>query len=149
MRRFKLILLPVSALVIAMAITLGSNTYAGTEDVTSAIQSLNTKWDDALNGGNAAAIAALYAEHGRVVTGDGKVINGRTEIQKLFQGFIDSGFHDHKIELIDVRVNGDIAIETAKWSGVGGDKKNYGGHLVNVFKRQAGGEWQGILHIWN
>ena len=140
---------PIVALALVLVMTFSAAPQAGSDDVTAAVQTLNAKWDKALNTGDAAAVAALYAEDGRVVTGDGKIMNGRAEIQGLFQGFIDGGFHDHKIEMIDVKVNGDIAIETAKWSGVGGDKKTYGGHLVNVYERQPSGDWQGILHIWN
>lgn len=51
--------------------------------------------------------------------------------------------------MVDVKTNGDIAYETAKWSGVGGDKNSYGGHLVNVFVRQSGDDWQCSLHIRN
>ncbi len=140
---------PMIALAIALVMTFGATTQAGSDDATAAIQSLNAKWDKALNTGDAAAVAALYAEDGRVVTGDGKIMNGRAEIQGLFQSFVDGGFHEHKIEMIDVKVKGDIAYETAKWSGVGGDKKTYGGHLVNIYERQSNGDWQAILHIWN
>ncbi len=149
MQQLKRSFFPMVALAIALVMTFGAATQAGSDDTTAAVQSLNAKWDKALNTGDAAAVAALYAEDGRVVTGDGQIKNGRAEIQALFQGFIDGGFHDHKIEMIDVKVKGDIAIETGKWSGVGGDKKTYGGHLVNVYERQPGGDWQGILHIWN
>jgi uncharacterized protein (TIGR02246 family) len=128
---------------------LGAPAQAGSDDATAAVQLLNAKWDKAFNSGDAAAVAALYAEDGRVVTGDGTIKNGRAEIQALFQSFMDSGFGDHKIEMIDVKTNGDTAYETGKWSGVGGDKKAYGGHLVNIYQRQSGGDWQAVLHIWN
>ena len=39
----------------------------------------------------------MYAEDGRVITGSGDVKVGRDEIEALFQGFIDSGFGEHKI----------------------------------------------------
>ncbi len=137
------------ALAVVFMVGMGNPGNAGSDEVTAAINVLNTQWDDAFNGKDAGKVAALYAEDGRVVTGDGNVLNGRTEIQGLFQGFMDSGFHDHKIDMVDVKVKGDIAYETAKWSGVGGDKKSYGGHLVNIYERQSGGDWQAVLHIWN
>ena len=145
----KRVLVPLLAFVFVFFLTGSSPLKADSSDVTAAVQKLNTQWDDAFNGKDAAAVASLYAEDGRVVTSDGKILNGRAEIQGLFQGFMDSGFHEHKIEMVDVRVSGDIAYETAKWSGVGGDKKSYGGHLVNIYQRQADGGWQAVLHIWN
>ena len=144
-RRF----IPLIASVIAFAMMFGGAAHAGSEEATAAVQTLNTKWDNAFNSKDAATVASLYAEDGRVVTGDGKILNGRAEIQGLFQSFMDGGFHEHKIEMIDVKVKGDIAYETGKWSGVGGDKKTYGGHLVNIYERQSGGDWQAVLHIWN
>ena len=136
-------------LVFAFASTFNGPSRADSEETAAAVQTLNAQWDDAFNGKDAATVASLYAEDGRVVTADGQILNGRSEIQGLFQGFMDSGFHDHKIEMIDVKVSGDIAYETAKWSGVGGDKKSYGGHLVNIYQRQSDGGWQAVLHIWN
>ena len=141
--------IPLIAFAIALAMIFGGTARAGSDDVTAAVQTLNTKWDKAFNSKDAASVASLYAENGRVVTGDGKILNGRAEIQGLFQSFMDGGFHEHKIEMIDVKVNGDIAYETGTWSGVGGDKKTYGGHLVNIYERQSGGGWQAVLHIWN
>ena len=149
MVRFGFNSISLTTLAVALVLAVAGIAQAGSDDVTAAVRSLNTKWDKALNTGDAAAVAALYAEDGRVVTGDGTIKNGRAEIQALFQGFIDGGFHDHKIEMIDVKVKGDVAIETGKWSGVGGDKKTYGGHLVNVYERQSDGNWQAVLHIWN
>ena len=149
MQKFKKYLFPLVAIAFVTALTITAPARAGSDEVTAAVQLLNAKWDKALNSGDAAAVAALYAEDGRVVTGDGTIKNGRAEIQELFQGFIDSGFHDHKIDMIDVKISGDIAFETAKWSGVGGDKIIYGGHLVNIYERQEGGGLECRLHIWN
>ncbi len=149
MPNFKLNPIALIAFAVAMVVILGGPALAGSDGVTKAIETLNTKWDTAFNSKDAATVASLYAEDGRVVTGDGNILNGRSEIQGLFQSFMDGGFHEHKIEMIDVKVKGDVAYETARWSGIGGDKKTYGGHLVNIYARQSDGGWQAVLHIWN
>ncbi len=141
-------LMPVMAWALAIALLAVPLTAEAGDDVTAKIAALNQSWDDAFNGKDAGKVASLYAEDGRVITGDGTILNGREEIQGLFQGFMDGGFHNHKIEMVDVKVMGDVAHETAKWSGVGGDKKSYGGHLVNIYHKGAEG-WQAVLHIWN
>lgn len=124
----------------------GVASAGGAED---SVKRLNAQWDEALNSGDAAAVAAMYTEDGRVVTGDGNVVDGQAAIQKLFQGFIDSGFGEHKIDMIDVSESGDVIWETASWSGKGGDGKDYGGKLVNVYQKQGDGGYKARLHIWN
>lgn len=118
-------------------------------DAAEAVRMANAKWDESFNKGDAAAIAALYAEDGRVVTGDGNVVDGQADIQALFQGFIDSGATNHKIEMIDVKESGEIVWETANWTLTGGDKKEYGGKVVNIYEKQSDGGLKGRLHIWN
>lgn len=118
-------------------------------DAAEAVRKLNQEWDNAFNAKDAAKVASLYAENGRVVTGDGNVLNGREEIQGLFQSFMDSGFHDHAIEMIDVRGDGSLVYETGKWSGVGADGKTYGGHILNIYEATPDGDWQTVLHMWN
>ena len=140
-------LMPVMAWAVAIVLLAVPVAQAG-DDVAAKIAALNQSWDDAFNSKDAGKVASLYAEDGRVITGDGTILNGRGEIEGLFQGFMDGGFHNHKIEMVDVKVIGDVAYETAKWSGVGGDKKTYGGHLVNIYQKGADG-WQAVLHIWN
>ena len=125
------------------------STPTASYDITAVVKSANDKWDRAFNSGDVATVASLYEKNGRVVTGDGKIINGRANIKNLFKSVFDGGFHDHKIEMIDVQVNGDIAWETAKWTGVGADNKTYRGHIVNIFERQSNGDWKVRLHIWN
>ena len=122
-------------------------TYADSAEDT--VRELNAQWDQALNSGDAPTVAAMYTEDGRVVTGDGNVVDGRAEIQELFQGFIDSGFGEHKIEIIDVTEHGDVIWETASWSGKGGDGKDYGGKVVNIYQKQNDGGYKARLHIWN
>lgn len=136
-----------TAVTLAMAITVAAPARA--EDAAQTARDLNAAWDSAFNEGDAAAVAALYAEDGRVVTGDGSVKVGRDEIEALFQAFLDSGFHDHEIGLLSAERSGDILYETGTWEGVGGDGETYGGKIVNIYERQEDGSWKTVLHMWN
>jgi uncharacterized protein (TIGR02246 family) len=49
-----------------------------------AVRSLVTQGSDAWNRGDAAGLAALWAENGELVAGDGVYCNGRPEIAKYF-----------------------------------------------------------------
>ena len=122
---------------------------AGGHTAEEGVRQANAKWDESFNKGDAAAVAALYAEDGRVVTGDGNVVDGQADIQALFQGFIDGGATNHKIEMIDVKEGGDIVWETANWTITGGDKKEHAGKLVNIYEKQSDGSLKARLHIWN
>lgn len=132
-----------------LGLTSVSMVLAGGHTAEEVVRLLNAKWDESFNKGDAAAVAALYAEDSRVVTGDGNVVDGKADIQALFQGFIDSGATNHKLEMIDVKESGDIVWETAKWSLTGGDKKEYGGKVVNIYQKQSDGGLKAHLHIWN
>ena len=132
----------------------GTNTVlAQDSDIRSVIESLNSTWNDTFNGGDAAAVAALYAEDATLSPGNGQTLVGRAEIENLFKSFIDAGVHNHTIEIIAAHGNGDFAYEVAKWSANGaeqdGAKPTFGGILVNVFRRGDDGKWQSQTHVWN
>lgn len=118
-----------------------------------AAQKLNTAWDQAFNRGDAAALAKLYAPNAVVSPGNGKTLTGRDEIQKLFKSFFDNGFHNHKIEMVDVHSDGKLMHQVARWSANGpekdGKKPTIGGVLASAFQRSGDGQWQQVAHIWN
>lgn len=133
---------------LTLALSLAAHgAFAG--DMTAKVEEMNAAWDEAFNAGDAEKVASLYAEDARVITGDGQVVEGRDEIRKLFQGFIDSGFGEHEIKLGSVEGTDDLLYETGDWSGMGGDGKPYGGKLVVIYEKQDGGDWQTVLHMWN
>ncbi|WP_167853513.1 YybH family protein [Roseovarius aestuariivivens] len=119
------------------------------EDMQAKVAGMNAAWDAAFNAGDAGAIAEMYAEDARVVTGDGMVVDGADNIGALFQKFIDSGFGQHEIVLDTVDGQDGLIYETGSWSGVGADGKTYGGKVVNVYERQDDGAWKTVLHMWN
>ncbi|MEX2516746.1 MAG: SgcJ/EcaC family oxidoreductase [Gammaproteobacteria bacterium] len=114
---------------------------------------LNTQWNAAFNQGDAAAVAGFYAEDAVLSPGNGKALKGRTEIQGLFQSFIDNGVHSHSIEIIEAHQSGDVLYQVAEWQAQGenadGEAISFGGVLSNTFRRNADGNWQSHLHVWN
>ena len=132
---------------IALATALGGAAAAG--EASADLEALAKAWDEAFNSGDAAKVASMYTEDARVITGSGDVKVGRDEIEALFQSFIDSGFGEHDIGVATAEINGDMGYLTGTWSGVGGDGKDYGGHLANVYERQDDGSWKAVVHIWN
>lgn len=116
-------------------------------------EELNAEWDAAFNRGDAAALAALYAEDAIVSPGNGGTLQGRDSIRELFQGFFDNGLHDHAIEVIRAERAGDVLYQVARWQAhatdADGGDVTYGGVLTTVLRRDAGGEWRLHVHTWN
>ncbi len=145
MRRFKALKRVAGAAILAASL----GVPAAADEMTAKVREMSAAWDAALNAGDAEAVAAMYAQNGKVVTGDGSVKIGRGSIQALFRGFIDSGFGNHHIAVEDVQGTDDLVYMTGTWSGVGGDGKSYGGRLVTIHARQDDGSWETVLHMWN
>lgn len=118
-----------------------------------AVENLNNNWNKAFNNSDAASLASLYDEHALLSPGNGKVLNGRTEIKGLFKSFFDAGLNNHKLEI--VRVDGDdkTLYQVAKWSARGAEKDGvtptYSGITTSVYKRDSKGNWIAQSHVWN
>jgi uncharacterized protein (TIGR02246 family) len=117
-----------------------------------AVDAANATWNKAFNSGNAHALATLYDEKAVVSPGNGKSIQGRAEIEKLFKSFFDAGVHDHTIEVIQARHSGNTMYQTANWTAVAekdGKKSQYKGVLLSVMIKGADGRWHVTAHTWN
>jgi len=135
------------------AFALSGPVSATDPNVRTVVSGLNSSWNEAFNKGDASAVAALYGERATLSAGDGKTLVGRSEIEKLFKGFIDGGVHEHTIDIVEVYGNGDFAYEVARWSAKGrakdGKEAGFGGVLTNVFERGTDGKWKSMSHVWN
>ncbi|MEX3858224.1 ketosteroid isomerase family protein [Paraburkholderia sp. BR10923] len=69
----------------------------------------NATW----NKGDAHGLAALYDEKAIVSRGNGKIVQGRDEIEKLFKSHFDAGVHDHAIDVVRASQVGNVMYETA------------------------------------
>ena len=139
-----------AAILIFGLLTAGS-ALAG--DINATIQTLNSNWNQAFNRGDANALANLYAENAILSPGNGKVLNGRKEIEALFKSFFDAGLHNHTLEIVTVGGDDNTMYQVAKWRANGAEKDNvkptYGGITTSVFIKDASGKWIARSHIWN
>lgn len=140
---------------LALALVIGmSNSVMAAEGKTKAsVVAANKTWNEAMNSGNAKALSELYAEDATLSAGDGNTIIGRAAIEKLFQGFISSGFHNHSLEIINVGGSGKTIYQVAKWHGEGaeadGKVPSFGGITMSVMQKNAAGQWLIRSHVWN
>lgn len=118
----------------------------------STIETANAAWDAAFNRGDAAAIAAFYADDARLSPGNGQVLAGRAEIENLFRGFLDNGVRNHAISILAAGGNAEVVHQVASWRAeVAGDggTQTFGGILSSVLEKQADGSWKIRSHVWN
>lgn len=140
---------------LALTLTIGmSDAAMAAEGKTRAtVETANKTWNEAMNTGNAKALSELYAEDATLSAGDGKTIVGRAAIEKLFQGFVSSGFHNHTLEIISVGGSAKTVYQVAKWHGEGAEADakvpSFGGISMNVMEKNAAGKWLIRSHVWN
>lgn len=117
------------------------------------LEQFNSTWNQALNSGNASAVAALYTEQATLSPGNGQTLVGRGEIEKLFKSFIDNGVHNHTIEIVEAGGDDRLAYQVARWSANGaekdGKKPAFGGILMSVAEKGSDGRWLTRSHVWN
>lgn len=117
------------------------------------VEAVNESWNKELNSGNAKGLAALYAENATLSPGNGKTLVGRTEIEKLFKGFVDGGIHNHTLEIIEVGGSGNMIYQIARWAAQGeesnGETPLFNGITTSVLEQNSGGAWLARIHIWN
>ena len=111
------------------------------------------EFEAAFNRGDLAGLAALYTEDATLMPPDSAAIRGRQEIQRFWQGVQDAGFRRAALRTEQVLAEGDLAAEvaTAELFGEGGGDQGATVPVkyVVVWRRQAGGEWQMAVDIWN
>ena len=100
--------------------------------------------------GSEEGLAALYDEKAIVSPGNGKTVQGREEIEKLFKSYFDAGVHDHTIDVVHASRAGNVMYETANWTAVlekDGKKTQFKGVLLKVMTKSADGKWPHRLRI--
>lgn len=107
----------------------------------------------AFNKGDAAAVAAHYAEDAAVLPPDSARIDGRLGIETFWKGAIDAGVSDLALKAVEVVPGGDYAFEIGEVSfsmkGTDGAKATSAGKYIVVWKKNSDGTWHLYRDIWN
>jgi uncharacterized protein (TIGR02246 family) len=139
--------------IIAFGIVTTSSAQAGEANAKAMVDTLNNSWNQAFNNANSKLLASMYAENAVLSPGNGKVLNGRTEIESLFKSFFEAGLNNHKIEIITVGGSKNTLYQVAKWSASGADKDGvkatYSGITTSTYQKDASGKWIARSHVWN
>src|SRR5688572_4757278 len=111
------------------------------------INNLRSQYLTAFNAGDAAAVAALYADDATSMPDHHPAIDGKAAIQDYLQGMFAQHTASITITPSDTEITGDIAHEHGTFSmtvtpKAGGSAMTENGKYLVVFKRQADGSWK-------
>jgi uncharacterized protein (TIGR02246 family) len=135
-------------LALALALPLPALAQAGATDLQGQIAKMDQAWQAAYNAGDAAALAALYAEDAKVMAPGSAVVSGRAAIQALFTKDIARG-SKNALTTVEVFGGGDYAIAVGGFveTGADGSHKDHGSY-VTVYKK-VGNDWKIYRDTWN
>ena len=121
-------------------------------EVRQAIQSAVEQFTDAFRRGDAGTIAALYAGDAKLMPPNHPKVEGTEAIRSFWQGAMDMGVKDARIETEDVEEHGDAAFETGRYALTveqgNGERVADAGKYVVIWKR-GGGAWKMAVDIFN
>jgi uncharacterized protein (TIGR02246 family) len=126
--------------------------HSGDPKLDRAVEKANSDFLVAMKTGDAAAIAAPYAEDASFIMIDGSCIRGRTEIEKMYRDrFERFGLaRSTKINSKKLVVDNDLAYESGDGEiGILKDGKVsiHGGRFLTVWQRQTNGEWKILRNV--
>ena len=117
-----------------------------------AIEANTRQFIEALNKGDAAAVANTYTMDARVLPPNSEMVGGRANIQKYWQDAITAGLKIVSLEPVHIEPQGNIAVEIGNYTltvpGAGGVTTTDKGKYVVVCKRE-GRSWKLAVDIFN
>ena len=122
------------------------------QSVRKTIEANTKQFIEAINRGDAAAVASMYTADARVLPPNTEITEGRANIQAFWQGAIRSGMKILSLEATHVETHGNSAIEIGRYNmtlpGAGGTTTTDKGKYVVVWKRERGA-WKLAVDIFN
>lgn len=141
----------VQVAVVCLAVGAASPLLA--QSVEDEVTTAYAEWDAAFNAGDADAVAAAYTKDALFLPATHDVINGSDGVGEFFAGLFDMGVTGHKLELIELREDGDTIVGAANWTATGKDSEGadqpWGGVATHVFERQDDGSLKLMVHTFN
>lgn len=111
------------------------------------IKALDSGVAQAINAGDAAAVAAHYTEDATILPPGVGRMDGKEAIQGYWQAGIDAGLRNVSIVSSSVDVLGESSVTVGTLTGKMGDAELTGKYIV-IGKKSEGG-WQILRDIWN
>jgi ketosteroid isomerase-like protein len=123
------------------------------QSINQVLLELNQNWDAAFNSQQPALLASLYDADATVMPAGAPQVSGSKAIEEFWSNTLAQGVVDHKIELIESGVEGNLAFQRGLWSAAAvnaeGARLTFSGNLHLLYRRQQDGSWKALTHIWN
>jgi uncharacterized protein (TIGR02246 family) len=122
------------------------------QDIRDAVATAIQTFGDALQRGDAAAIAALYSRDATLLPPDNPMMKGADSIEAFWQSAMTMGIRGGKLETLEVEARDDLAYEMGRFALTmqpeGSESTDLTGKYVVVWK-VIGGNWRMHVDIWN
>jgi uncharacterized protein (TIGR02246 family) len=126
---------------------------AAAQSAKDSIEAALVTFEEAYNSGDAAAVAALYTEDAALLPPDMARMDGKEAVQSFWQGAMDSGLENLRLETVEVEESGDIAYEVGNFTlavpSQDGAPADVNGKYIVVWKKGPDGTWRLHRDIWN
>jgi ketosteroid isomerase-like protein len=119
------------------------------ENDTSTIDALKATLVRAVECGDAALAASLYAADARVLPPGAQPITDPDGVLDFWQRRIDGGSDGGVLETVRRDEFGDVAVEEGRYGRRSGEDWVDSGKYLAVFRRQSDGSWRYATDIWN
>ena len=137
----------------ALILTSVTHSAAHAESAKEAILATDAEFVKAYNAKDAAKVASLYSEDAAALPTNDLRVDGRANIQKMWQGGIDAGFGALTLKTQEVQEAGDWAFAVGEYTAQYPDKTakliDVVGKYVEIWKKGSGGKWYLYRDIWN
>src|SRR6266568_3790856 len=122
-------------------------------DFKSAIQKAIAEFESAANAKSASKLASFYTDDATLLPPGSPLINGKSNIQRFWQTFLDAGAGDPKLRTVSVESSGELAYEIGTFDAImpkpeGGSGRSSGKYLV-VWKRQGDGSIKMVADMFS
>jgi uncharacterized protein (TIGR02246 family) len=112
------------------------------------IDAVNAMFVQALEKGDAATMASVYAPDARLLPPGSPAVTG-AGIQQFWQGALDQGVDGAALKTVSLEERGDLAVEEGQYEmRVGGAVVQTGKYVV-VHRQQPDGSWKWGIDIYN
>ena len=120
-----------------------------TTDISNDIRTADDAFEKHFNQGDAAGIAELYTNDGMLLPAGSDFVQGKEAIRDFWQGAMNMGIKEAKLDILEVDLQGNWAIERGRYQlkGAGGEVMDQGKYIV-IWKQEQD-QWKLHRDIWN
>ena len=119
------------------------------EKFQAAMEANNTKWLEAYNRQDAAALGQMYDADAILIAAGSQPISGAKDIEAYWAEDVQ-GYENHTWKILETRDAGELAYQVAEWTvAERGTAAQYSGNTVRILERQPDGEWRTKVHMFS